>query len=338
MDDSGWASRSRFDITGGAGNDTCNIVIAGGYQYGSRDTVSVFGDDGANSINIDVTTDSGYGATVSNTARGGSDDDTIQARAGVYCYGWPGGADARNELFGDEGDDRITAIASATSYRASLSVAFNTLDGGIGNDTLTGEITADSDAGSSRLYGGAGADQLTVILGDANVLDGGAGDDISDRKRQRRHLCPARRRRHRHRDQFPERDRYVQSRWPRFWRPHIQRGWRHFDDYGRGEALAIVQGVVGLSSDDFDGAPIPILGTSGDNSLPVRTVTTSSRPLVGGQLVDGFDGNDLIKGGNGNDPSTAGPAPIPFTATLGAAAHIWIGLRTPSTAATAPTC
>ena len=53
----------------------------------------------------------------------------------------------------------------------------NRLDGGSGNDTLTGTIASDT-AGQNLLSGGYGRDSLTAIGGVNNVLDGGGGADL----------------------------------------------------------------------------------------------------------------------------------------------------------------
>ena len=62
------------------------------------------------------------------------------------------GTSADDELTGDEGQD--------------------SLRGGLGNDSLSG------DAGADDLQGGEGDDQLFDMAGEANLLDGGQGDDV----------------------------------------------------------------------------------------------------------------------------------------------------------------
>jgi hypothetical protein len=69
----------------------------------------------------------------------------------------------------------LTASAEARPSLAGEATATNILDGGPGDDTLSGEIIGEH--GSSRLFGGAGDDQLTVIGGHDNLLDGGPDDD-----------------------------------------------------------------------------------------------------------------------------------------------------------------
>jgi Ca2+-binding RTX toxin-like protein len=53
----------------------------------------------------------------------------------------------------------------------------NYLDGGAGNDTVIGRV-AEGTNGASFLKGGTGNDNLTVVGGSGNVLEGGSGKDL----------------------------------------------------------------------------------------------------------------------------------------------------------------
>jgi Ca2+-binding RTX toxin-like protein len=82
-------------------------------------------------------------------------------------------------IFGNGGNDHITG---GNAYISSFGNAFggsDSLDGGLGNDTITGlsgSDTIDGGAGNDALNGGSGGDRLYGGAG-VNVLDGGEGDD-----------------------------------------------------------------------------------------------------------------------------------------------------------------
>lgn len=75
-----------------------------------------------------------------------------------------GGEKSGNFLYGEAGNDTI--IASQSPYN------LNTIDGGAGNDKLTGGWNGTGDT----LLGGAGNDEITGLLGN-DTLTGGAGAD-----------------------------------------------------------------------------------------------------------------------------------------------------------------
>ena len=87
-----------------------------------------------------------------------------------YLYGGDGndyiegGDRSNNRLYGEAGNDTLVAAQSP--------FCVNYLDGGVGNDTLTGGFNGAGDT----LLGGAGNDQITGLFGD-DTLTGGAGAD-----------------------------------------------------------------------------------------------------------------------------------------------------------------
>ena len=88
------------------------------------------------------------------------------------------GTSALNLLNGGAGDDVLTAIASATARfdDGGVKTADNRLIGGLGDDTLSGEIVAGD--GKSVLNAGRGDDVLTILGGQDNVGRGGSGNDL----------------------------------------------------------------------------------------------------------------------------------------------------------------
>ncbi|MEO8349159.1 MAG: calcium-binding protein [Acidobacteriota bacterium] len=95
--------------------------------------------------------------TLTLNALGGNDTATVADLTGVTDL------TAINLVMGD-GDDTVNAAAQANAAIAL------TIDGGAGNDNLTGSPNADT------INGGAGNDMIAG-LGGVDVLDGGDGDD-----------------------------------------------------------------------------------------------------------------------------------------------------------------
>ncbi len=158
-------------VSGMDGNDT----LTAGYYTGS-----LFGDagddvvDGRPSAYLSLV-DGGAGDDTLYTnangfgeANGGAGDDTIYAHGAVH-----GGAGNdliamqqtyyNGRVYGDEGDDRITAADSS-----------NAIAGGSGADTLTGGAGADSLFSADFLPGGSAADDAGL---EHDRLAGGSGDD-----------------------------------------------------------------------------------------------------------------------------------------------------------------
>jgi Ca2+-binding RTX toxin-like protein len=108
-------------------------------------------------------------------------------RARLDSSGWVSTLDASNFLSGGPGRDYLEAWLAADctrqgDVRGPCQVSYgvlraeNSLEGGTGDDVLLATV-APNGAGSSFLAGGEGDDQLTVLGGAENVLDGGAGND-----------------------------------------------------------------------------------------------------------------------------------------------------------------
>ena len=94
----------------------------------------------------------GYSGT--NNLHGSDGNDYIEA-----------GGKSNNYLYGDAGDDTLVSPTTNT-------ILIQMMDGGTGNDTLTGSLNGYGDT----LVGGAGNDKLTGLYG-SDILTGGAGAD-----------------------------------------------------------------------------------------------------------------------------------------------------------------
>ncbi|WP_392534760.1 beta strand repeat-containing protein [Nostoc sp. C117] len=168
-------------LNGSAGNDTLTAVASTGKNL-------LFGGDGNDSLDIsgvyytngDYSSDSR--SLGNNTLNGGIGDDSLSAS----------GSKGNNLLFGGDGNDYLDIFGGYSSQSYSTSdyrtLGNNTLDGGVGDDTLK----AGGSKGNNLLIGGDGNDYLD-LTGDYNyyasydysdsrpsgnnTLNGGAGDD-----------------------------------------------------------------------------------------------------------------------------------------------------------------
>lgn len=141
------------DVTGGVGDDTIYLsdgaasVAHGGSgddkivasQAASATGVTIYGDDGNDTISA---------GTVAITIHGGAGNDTIT------------GSVQDDTIYGDAGDDTITGNGGN-----------DFIDGGDGNDTIT------AGAGNDYILGGKGDDVIFAASGD-DIVDAGAGNDV----------------------------------------------------------------------------------------------------------------------------------------------------------------
>jgi hypothetical protein len=158
------------------GNDTIDYTLGG--TQGGRSAVAVDAGAGDDAVTLTAGDVGGQFAFLGFGAQG---NDTITASVG----GVAPGAFAAVALSGGRGDDTINATATGT-YDGAFVLG---LLGGLGNDTITGNITAD--AGSTgdvrtAASGGVGDDALTLNVAGGGatglnslyaVMDGGPGTD-----------------------------------------------------------------------------------------------------------------------------------------------------------------
>jgi Ca2+-binding RTX toxin-like protein len=128
-------------------------------------SISVFGGDGPNRIDLTNVTTSAFAANLTVTVNGGDGGDTIL------------GSEFADSLMGGNGADSITGALADDTLEGSN--GNDTLAGGTGNDSLFGGDGADSihgDVGNDTVVAGNGADQ---VFGDAGFdsLNGGDGSD-----------------------------------------------------------------------------------------------------------------------------------------------------------------
>ena len=180
-------------IDGGAGIDTnsfediglgvtatVNADGSGTASYGQVDEEFTGIENLRGSSNDDVLVATGAAA---NTIEGGAGDDIIAGGGGVDSL--DGGEGNDTNSFRGIGADVTASLADETASYGMVSETFTNfenLEGGSGNDTLSGDMNANTLAGedgNDTLFGGAGNDTLSGGAGD-DVLAGGGGTDIID--------------------------------------------------------------------------------------------------------------------------------------------------------------
>ncbi|MFN6528603.1 calcium-binding protein [Nostoc sp. ChiSLP03a] len=185
-------------LVGGIGNDTFNVdsstgknTLDGGagddtlYALGSQGNNLLSGGDGNDYLfTSELSIAEGHdfiGSSGNNTLNGGAGDDRLVAES----------PKSNSLLSGDDGNDYLST-SGVDGYRLEYifsSSGNNTLNGGIGDDTLLAEIST----GNNLLSGGDGNDLLSIsgivigtgtYIGDIfhpssgnNTLNGGTGDD-----------------------------------------------------------------------------------------------------------------------------------------------------------------
>jgi serralysin len=167
-------------ISGGAGNDT--ILGGGGNDtlFGGNDNDSVVGGLGNDVIDGGAGADRLFGGDGDDQlangdgndfAEGGAGNDTITDTGGVNTIDGGLGNDsisvtaavANQTVLGGDGQDTITVFNAVGST--------NSIDGGAGNDSITGGDAVDS------ILGGTGNDTIRAGNGNDTVF-GGDGDDL----------------------------------------------------------------------------------------------------------------------------------------------------------------
>ena len=176
-------NQGKDTIKGGAGNDSISGGDASSNQmYGGNgnDLIQSFGFN--SSASDDNSKDTIYGEEGTDTLKGGNgrdkiyggdDNDFLQGNGNWdSLYGGEGndtinGNRGADWIWGDEGDDILRGFSSSSGTDNGS----NRIEGGSGNDTITGANKRDS------LHGGSGNDSLRGQA-HADKLFGNGGDDI----------------------------------------------------------------------------------------------------------------------------------------------------------------
>ncbi len=180
-----------LDASGGVGNDILRLNIDNYPLIGAvhHATLQATGDDGDDDIVATVRSGGVATADADVSLDGGTGADRLTA---ATVLGSEGDSNGAVVLTGGAGSDRLIADTSALGFRVN---AINRLDGGDGNDSLSGKVVlfdpaissdfSKSGIAESRLYGGSGNDQLTAEIvfllqtgSSRGVLFGGSGNDV----------------------------------------------------------------------------------------------------------------------------------------------------------------
>lgn len=178
-------------INGGAGDDTLSGFVGDDTINAGTGNDFVFGQAGMDIL---------YGGDGIDRLRGGDGVDDLFGEDGVDRLGGDGGDDdlwGGNDddlIFGSDGHDQIDGGSGNDSIYAGD--GDDTVNGGDGDDVLRGNAGADTlngnagvdrlagDSGADMLNGGTGADRVfgnadndTITSEDADVVEGGSGDD-----------------------------------------------------------------------------------------------------------------------------------------------------------------
>jgi len=173
-DDSAAGGKGDDSVDGGAGNDTLlggdgNDTLLGGEGNDSLD-----GGTGNDILDGGAGNDTLKGGSGNDVLNGGSGDDVLNGGAGNDTLNGGDGNDTA-DYADDRGGVNVTlgqpGRATGTGIGEDVLVDIENVNGGSGNDTLTG------DDGANRLSGGAGNDVIDGGAG-ADTLLGGDGDDI----------------------------------------------------------------------------------------------------------------------------------------------------------------
>ncbi|KAM3116326.1 calcium-binding protein [Phormidesmis sp. 146-33] len=165
------------------------LVSAFGYQdtYSGISKVVAFADVGNDVISVDIPAiaelhggagdDNLYGSSLADQLFGDEGSDRLSGRGSDdLLYGGEG----NDRLYGDEGND--TLFGEAGDDLLEGGIGNDQLNGGEGNDELYGRVGLDvfnGGVGDDRLFGGEDNDQLYGMDGD-DLLAGGTGDDSLD--------------------------------------------------------------------------------------------------------------------------------------------------------------
>jgi Ca2+-binding RTX toxin-like protein len=164
------------EINGGEGNDALFGCAGDDRIYGNEDDDDIFGAIGPATPPVVPNVFTGTGATDEDIIFGGEDDDIIEGEFqfdqinGDEGEDTIGGGDGDDEIYGDDGEDTLAGDDGDDE-----------LDGGEGNDTISGDDGADPYSltviGADTINGGDDGD--TIFGGEGvDIIDGGYGVDV----------------------------------------------------------------------------------------------------------------------------------------------------------------
>lgn len=203
------ANVESFSVSLGTGADVFSGAGGNGTTGAFTTAVTVFGGDDADTLTGGDAADTINGGAGADTLAGGLGADALNGDAGNDTFNQGAATDGGDTLTGGTETDSVsyalrtlavtvTVGAGANDGEAGeaddVGVTCETVVGGAGNDSLTGDANANTltgGAGNDTLVGGAGADVLNGDAGDdtfseeaatngGDTFNGGAGTDTVD--------------------------------------------------------------------------------------------------------------------------------------------------------------
>lgn len=162
-------------LSGGDGTDTLNGGAGTDTLSGGAGTDTLNGDAGIDTLNGGADADTLNGGTEADTLNGDAGNDTLSGGAGSDTFN--GGTETDTATYADQSCNLslsldATANDGCAGEGDSLQGTVENLTGGTGNDSLTG------DGSANVLAGGDGTDTLSGSAG-ADTLSGGNGTDTA---------------------------------------------------------------------------------------------------------------------------------------------------------------
>lgn len=236
-------------------------------------SISVFGGDGSNRIDLTGITTADFDADLTITVNGGDGNDTIF------------GSEFADSLIGGNGADSIVGALADDTLEGSN--GNDTLEGGAGDDSILGHDGADSihgDAGDDTVVAGNGADR---VFGDAGFdsLNGGDGTDTLSGDAD---------------DDTLSGDNGNDSLLGGDGNDSILGGTGN-DTASGGDGIDTLNGGADNDSLSGDAGTDNIDGGDGNDTLLGGTEDDTINGGIGNDSIRGLDGNDSILGGAGND-------------------------------------
>ncbi len=236
-------------------------------------SISVFGGDGPNRIDLTNVTTAAFAATLTVTVNGGDGSDTIL------------GSEFADSLIGGNGADSVTGALADDTLEGGNGI--DTLAGGVGNDSLFGGDGADSihgDTGNDTVVAGNGADQ---VFGDAGLdsLNGGDGSDTLSGDADEDTLSGDN-----------GNDSLLGGT-----ENDVISGGNENDFAAGGDGNDTITGNSGNDTLNGDAGLDSLDGNDGNDSLSGGTESDTLNGGAGNDTASGDDGADTIFGGSGND-------------------------------------
>lgn len=158
------------EIEGLYGNDVIDTGTGNDHVFGRDGDDLIYGREGDDHLIGSIGTDTVFGGAGNDTLAGSQGDDEIHGGDG-NDLAFIGVLEGSDSIYMDAGNDLVDGASAGFSFYAEGGAGNDTLNSGVGDDTLFGGT------GNDVLHGGEGDDTLAGG-GDSDVVTGGDGDDV----------------------------------------------------------------------------------------------------------------------------------------------------------------